>query len=105
MDGLDTGSVLWSCAETHSWLTSRGQEGIGFRADEGESIGMPDVRPMPTVGRQASGIRISEKSGSYRAFFAVQTRFGILLFHAFRKKSKKRPPVKSKRRGNGLTPF
>jgi phage-related protein len=46
---------------------------------------------MPTVGRQVSEIRISEKSGTYRALFALRTRLGILLFHAFQKKTGKTP--------------
>ncbi len=77
----------------HGWpLEVRKELGsVLTRLQKGESIGMPDIRPMPTVGRQVSEIRISEKSGSYRALFAVRTRFGILLFHAFQKKSRKTP--------------
>ena len=52
---------------------------------------MPDVRPMPSVGQRVSEIRISKRSGFCRALFAVRTKFGILLFHAFQKKSGKTP--------------
>lgn len=77
----------------HGWpLEVRKELGSTLtRLQKGESIGMPDVRPMPSVGRQVSEIRIFESSGSYRAFFALQTKFGILLFHAFQKKSGKTP--------------
>jgi phage-related protein len=34
----------------------------------GESVGMPDVRPMPAVARGVSEIRIKDQSGIYRAF-------------------------------------
>ena len=61
------------------------------RLQKGESIGMPDVRPMPDIGPQASEIRIRDSSGSYRALYAIRVKFGILLFHAFHKKSRKTP--------------
>ena len=61
------------------------------RLQKGESIGMPDVRRMPSVGRQVSEIRISGRNGAYRALFAIRSSFGILLFHAFQKKSGKTP--------------
>ncbi len=77
----------------HGWpLEVRKELGsVLSRLQKGESIGMPDVRPMPTVGRQVSEIRISERSGSYRALYAVRMKYGILLFHAFQKKSRKTP--------------
>ena len=61
------------------------------RLQKGESIGMPDVRPMPDIGPQASEIRIGDRSGRYRALYAIRMESGILLFHAFQKKSRKTP--------------
>jgi len=61
------------------------------RLQKGESIGMPDVRPIPDISPQASEIRISDRSGNYRALYAIRMEFGILLFHAFHKKSRKTP--------------
>ena len=61
------------------------------RLQKGESIGMPDVRPMPEIGPLISEIRIFDRSGSYRALFAIRMEFGILLFHAFLKRSRKIP--------------
>jgi len=52
---------------------------------------MPDVRPMPDIGPQASEIRIPDRTGSYRAFYAIRVESGILLFHAFQKKRRKTP--------------
>ncbi len=77
----------------HGWPLEVKKElgSVLTRLQKGDSVGMPDVRPMPTVGRQVSEIRISEASGSYRALFAVRTKFGILLFHAFQKRSRKTP--------------
>ncbi len=77
----------------HSWpLEVRKELGsLLTRLQKGDSIGMPDVPPMPSVGDQVSEIRISERSGAFRALFALRTDFGILLFHAFQKKSGKTP--------------
>lgn len=77
----------------HGWPIEVRKElgSVLTRLQKGESIGMPDVRPMPSVGRQVSEIRISERSGAYRALFAIRTKLGILLFHAFQKKSGKTP--------------
>lgn len=61
------------------------------RLQKGESIGMPDVRSMPEISSHTSEIRIPDRSGSYRALYAIRTEFGILLFHAFQKKSPKTP--------------
>lgn len=53
--------------------------------------GWPDVRPMPTLGPGASEIRIADRGGSYRTFHAVHGRHGVLVFHAFTKKTQKTP--------------
>ncbi len=73
---------------------------IGVRKDlgsvltllqKGENVGMPDVRPMPSVGKGVAEIRVSDGSGTYRAFFAVRTEYGVLVFHAFKKKAQATP--------------
>jgi phage-related protein len=56
-------------------------------------VGMLDVRPMPSVGKGVSEIRISKSSGAYRAFFVVCAEFGILVFHGFQKKSQATPKI------------
>lgn len=58
---------------------------------KGTSVGMPDVRPMPSVGKGVSEIRVSDGSGTYRAFFVVWTDAGILVFHGFKKKTQSTP--------------
>jgi phage-related protein len=57
----------------------------------GESVGMPDVRSMPSIAKGASEIRMKDQSGIYRAFFVIQTDLGILVFHGFKKKTQKTP--------------
>ncbi len=61
------------------------------RLQKGESIGMPDVRPMPAISSHTSEIRIPDRTGSYRALYALKAEFGILLFHAFQKNNPKTP--------------
>ena len=77
----------------HGWPLEVKKElgSVLTRLQKGESIGMPDVRPMPDISPQASEIRLSDRSGGYRALYAIRMEFGILLFHAFRKKSRKTP--------------
>jgi phage-related protein len=59
------------------------------RLQRGESIGLPDVRPMPEINPHVSEIRIPARSGSYRTLYAIRMERGILVFHAFQKKSRK----------------
>ena len=61
------------------------------RLQRGEIVGMPDVRPMPTVARGAFEVRISSARAAYRAFYITADKHGILVFHAFEKKSQKTP--------------
>src|ERR1700747_522085 len=42
---------------------------------------------MPSVARGVAELRISDRSGIYRAFYYTQSPRGILVFHAFAKKS------------------
>ena len=62
-----------------------------FRLQQVEIIGKPDVRPMQTVGRGVSEIRIQDSSGAYRTFYVIESRQGIVVFHSFKKKTQKTP--------------
>ncbi len=77
----------------HAWQLEVKKElgSVLTRLQKGESIGMPDVRPMPNIGAGASEIRIAERSGQYRVIYAIRMEFGILLFHSFQKKSRTMP--------------
>lgn len=54
-------------------------------------LGMPLSKPMPGVARGVEEIRVKDTSGAYRAFYAVRSSDGVLVFHAFRKKTQKTP--------------
>lgn len=59
----------------------------------GEQIGMPNSRPMPAVGAGVSELRVKVEDGSYRVFYYTASPLGILVFHAFVKKTQRTPPL------------
>ena len=59
-----------------------------FDLQRGEIRGMPVSRPMPSVARGAAELRIRDRSGTYRAFYYTSSPRGILVFHAFAKKTR-----------------
>ena len=61
------------------------------KLQKGEPVGMPDVRPMPSIGKGVSEIRIPAASGSYRVFYVIEGSYGIGIFHALTKKTQKTP--------------
>jgi phage-related protein len=77
----------------HVWPVAFKKElgSVLTRLQQGESIGVPDVRPMPEISPQVFEIRLPDRSGSYRVLYVIRMEFGILLFHAFRKKSRETP--------------
>jgi phage-related protein len=74
----------------HAWPLEVKKElgSVLTRLQKGESIGMPDIRPMTDINPQVSEIRISDRTGSYRVLYVLQRKSGILVFHAFQKKSR-----------------
>lgn len=63
-----------------------------FDLQKGNRIGMPQSRPMPSVALGVEELRIRDRSGSFRVFYFKKSRAGILVLHAFAKKSQKTPP-------------
>jgi phage-related protein len=64
-----------------------------FRLQMGDQLGMPNSRPMPGVAAGVSELRIQGEDGSYRVFYYTATRQGVLVFHAFVKKTQRTPPL------------
>ncbi len=58
----------------------------------GEQLEMPHSRPMPDVGAGAAELRVQGENAAYRVFYYTHSAEGILLFHAFVKKSRQTPP-------------
>lgn len=57
----------------------------------GEILGHQDSSPMKTVARGCFELRLRGADGIYRAFYLVKSDIGIIVFHAFQKKTQKTP--------------
>ncbi len=62
-----------------------------FDLQNGAVLAMPLSRPMPSVDAGVSELRIRDRSGIYRVFYYRQSSRGILVFHAFVKKTRTAP--------------
>lgn len=57
----------------------------------GEQLRMPHSRAMPAVAAGVSELRVRGEDGVYRAFYCAAFGEGILVFHAFAKKTQQTP--------------
>ena len=64
-----------------------------FRLQLGEQIGTPTSRPMPGVAAGVSEPRVKGEDVAYRAFYYTASVRGVLVFHAFVKKSQRTLPL------------
>ena len=60
------------------------------RLQRGESIGMPDSRPMPSIGRSCHELRISDGPVQWRLVYRVDLD-AIVIADVFIKKTQKTP--------------
>ena len=58
---------------------------------KGHQLGMPLSRPMPEVAVGVEELRIRDDAGIYRTFYFTKSKRGILIPHAFVKKTQKTP--------------
>jgi phage-related protein len=58
---------------------------------QGKRLSMPLSRPMPSVAVGAEELRVRDSAGIYRAFYFLKSTQGILVFHAFVKKTPQTP--------------
>ena len=63
-----------------------------FLLQVGEQPGMPLSRPMPSVAPGVSELRLHSEDGQFRTFYFTASTKGILVLHAFVKKSRQTPP-------------
>jgi phage-related protein len=59
---------------------------------KGSRLTMPLSRPMPSVGPGVQELRVRDMAGIYRAFYLLRSERGVLVFHAFAKRTQKTPP-------------
>ena len=64
-----------------------------FFLQRGETLLMPISKAMPSVGKGVSELRIKGTDGIYRVFYLLKSQDGILVFHAFMKKTQKTPQL------------
>jgi len=62
----------------------------------GEQLGMPLSRPMPSVAPGVAELRLHGADGQFRTFYFTATEQGILVIHAFPKKTRQTPPLEIK---------
>jgi phage-related protein len=80
--------------ETVKGFSSSAKDDIGSllrRLQDGEILKFPDSRPMPDVERGAYELRVRDADGIYRVFYYLKSAKGILVFHAFTKKTQTTP--------------
>ncbi|MBI2339123.1 MAG: type II toxin-antitoxin system RelE/ParE family toxin [Deltaproteobacteria bacterium] len=58
---------------------------------KGYNLSMPLSKPVPAVALGVEELRIKDASGIYRTFYYKKSSRGILIFHAFVKKTQKIP--------------
>jgi phage-related protein len=58
-----------------------------FELQKGVALGMPLSRPMPSVAPGVEELRIRDRSGIYRTLCYSRSPRGVLVIHAFIKKT------------------
>jgi phage-related protein len=72
-------------------IESRIETGVLLRRlQEGESIGLPQSRPMPAIGKRCHELRIQDQSHTWRIAYRVEPD-AILILEVFDKKSQETP--------------
>ena len=57
----------------------------------GTGLTYPLSKPIPSVERGVEELRLRDRAGIYRIFYLTRSERGILIFHAFIKKTQKTP--------------
>jgi phage-related protein len=57
----------------------------------GQRLTMPLSKAMPGVGRGVHELRVRDSTGAYRAFYVLISTRGVIVFHAFEKRTQKTP--------------
>jgi len=76
-------------------FTAKGRIEAGFllrRLQRGESLGMPQSRPMPSIGTHCHELRVGDSSGNWRIVYRVDED-AIVILEVFKKKTSQTPTV------------
>lgn len=60
------------------------------RLQEGESIGLPESRPMPSIGRRCHELRVQDVDSTWRLIYRIDED-AIVILEVFSKKSRATP--------------
>lgn len=60
-----------------------------YRLQMGDLLSMPHSKTMREVGNGVNELRVRSSDGQYRVFYYLKSAQGILVFHAFIKKTQK----------------
>ena len=74
-------------------FTAEARVEVGFllrRLQQGEVLGLPHSRPMPTVGGQCHELRINDVDATWRIVYRMDTD-AVVILEVFRKKTSKTP--------------
>ena len=75
-------------------LSSAGRLHAGVllrRLQRGETLPLPDARPMPTIGPRCHELRVRDADGIWRIIFRIDAD-AIVILDVFQKKTAKTPP-------------
>ena len=61
------------------------------KLERGFNLGLPHIRPLPSIHSNLYEIRVRDKKGEFRAVYFIKTKDAIYILHAFRKKTQKMP--------------
>jgi len=90
----DDKDVVWLHGEIKSppfSATARLEAGFLLRKLQiGERLGMPQSRPMPTIGRRCHELRITDSDVTWRIIYRVDTD-AVVILEVFDKKTTKTP--------------
>lgn len=56
----------------------------------GERLGMPQSRPMPSIGRRCHELRINDEDATWRIIYRMDED-AVVIVHVFSKKSRRTP--------------
>lgn len=59
------------------------------RLSEGEKIGMPLCKPLPSIAKGLYELRFSYQAGEYRVFYYIKVGDAIYVIHGMKKKTQK----------------
>jgi len=62
-----------------------------YDLQQGFRLGMPKSRPFGVIGKGVHELRVRGREGVFRVFYHTGDEQGVLVFHAFLKKSQKTP--------------